>query len=160
MEGVIVTRHEIEEAVANANQLLITMRGIKGLVEICEISLNHTKLVDGLQEKKEILEKDIAVLEQKKLEHFAQTEKAHALAEIEYTKRIDYLKLEQNRHQGRVDTLNKEYDKLRLDLEAQRSKELNEFNAWMSDCHAKQLAANESLTLVTRQLDAIKAKLG
>ena len=155
-----MTRHEIEEAVANAQQLLITMRGVKGLVEICEISLNHTKLVDGLAEKKVSLEADIAKLEQDKQTHSTRVEAAHIAQAQEHTRRIEQLKREEKVHQERVDKLNLEYAELKRELERKHAAELVEFNAWMKDCHEKQIAANESVATVTRQLDAIRAKLG
>lgn len=152
-------RRDIEEAVENTKHFLTMIRGAKGLVELAEVALNHTKLVDGLEERKLKLEADILKLQTEHQEHENKTRISNETIAETHKQRIEQLKQEEVKYKERVDKLNYEFGRKRDELEKKHHEAELEHDAWMEDCRQKQIAANETLTLVTKQIDDIKNRL-
>jgi septal ring factor EnvC (AmiA/AmiB activator) len=155
-----MTRHEMEEAVLNAKQLCTTLRGVQGLIGITEIVLNQTKLVDGLDERKATLEKELAELEHQRATKQERDERLHQDMIDRHKQEMDRLTEQKKAFQAKFNDLKSDYAKQKADLDALIDKDKEQHDIWMADCAAKQKVANESLMAVTTQIDAIKSRLG
>jgi predicted nucleic acid-binding Zn-ribbon protein len=155
-----MNRYEIEEAVASAKQLCTTLRGIQGLIGITEVVLNSTKLVDGLDERKAQLEKEVAALEQIRATKQQKDERVHQEMIDRHKSDMDQLNEQRKGLTSTIDGLQAEYASRKSKLDAVIEKDRKEHAAWMADCANKQAAANDSLLAVTQQINAIKMKLG
>lgn len=153
-------RYEIEEAVAQTNQLLHTLRGIEGLTKVCEAALNATQVVDSLKETQDKLLAEIDHIKKSTDEALVDQERQLARQRVELDKSKSALLDEIKGIAMRRDKMNTEFEQAKILHNTKMQDMKNELETWMADCAAKQRVANDHLTAVTAQLDAILAARG
>lgn len=152
-----MNRYELEEAVAQAKQLVHTVRGIEGIVKICEASLNATQIVDNLEEQKNTLLAEMEAIKSATEQaasaqelNLAKLKKTHDDTRMQLAGEIKQIAI-------RRDQLNSEYEKAKRDHSTKLDQLRKEYDEWMLDCQQKQKVANDQLTAITAQIDAILA---
>ena len=153
-------RYEIEEAVAQTNQFLHTIRGIGGLVKVCEAALNATQVVDSLKETQDKLLAEIENIKKSTDDALVDQERQLAKQRHEHEKARTELLSEIKQIAMRRDKMNTELEQAKAAHSLKLNELKNELEAWMADCATKQRIANDHLTAVTSQLDAILAARG
>lgn len=158
MERVTLTRHQIEEAVLEAQHLITAWRGIQGLVGVCEVVLNQTKLCDGLTEKVTKLEEKIASLKQTH-DVMVESQRLEYEKQVgEHTAHIQQLQATIKKNKELVEQVREEHRTKRIELEHAHQLASESHAAYMKDIGEKQRVAELNLAALTEQLELIKAR--